>query len=80
MNLDRLRELPKPRVMPWGPERPSPEILLTREWLATNGLGGFASGTISGAVTRRYHGLLVAALPAPWAARLCGAMFRGSSF
>lgn len=36
-----------------------------REWLATNGLGGFASGTVSGSVTRRYHGLLVAALPAP---------------
>ena len=37
----------------------------TREWLVTNGLGGFSSGTISGIVTRRYHGLLVAALPAP---------------
>ena len=65
MNLDLLREIPNPRVMPWGPERPSPENLLTREWLVTNGLGGYASGTISGAVTRRYHGLLVAALPAP---------------
>lgn len=40
--------------------------LLTREWLITNGLGGYASGTISGAVTRRYHGLLIAALPAPF--------------
>ena len=30
------------------------------EWLETNGLGGFASGTVSGANTRRYHGLLVA--------------------
>ncbi|MGH7947446.1 MAG: glycogen debranching enzyme N-terminal domain-containing protein, partial [Opitutaceae bacterium] len=39
--------------------------LLHREWLITNGLGGYASGTISGAVTWRYHGLLVAALPAP---------------
>ncbi len=39
--------------------------LLRREWLLTNGLGGYASGTISGRVTRRYHGLLVAALPAP---------------
>src|SRR5881392_1309765 len=39
--------------------------LLRREWLATNGLGGYASGTISGAVTWRYHGLLIAALPAP---------------
>src|SRR3954467_10752389 len=41
------------------------EKLLTREWLVTNGLGGYASGTIGGAVTRRYHGLLIAALPAP---------------
>jgi predicted glycogen debranching enzyme len=38
---------------------------LSREWLVTNGLGGYASGTVGGAVTRRYHGLLVAALPAP---------------
>jgi predicted glycogen debranching enzyme len=35
------------------------------EWLVTNGLGGYASGTISGAATRRYHGLLIAALPPP---------------
>ena len=41
------------------------ESSVRREWLATNGLGGFASGTVSGSVTRRYHGLLVAALPAP---------------
>ena len=33
------------------------------EWLETNGLGSFASGTVSGANTRRYHGLLVASLP-----------------
>src|SRR5215467_2926793 len=36
-----------------------------REWLVTNGIGGFASGTVSGNVTRRYHGLLVAALKPP---------------
>jgi len=36
-----------------------------REWLATNGLGGFASGTVAGSLTRRYHGLLVAALKPP---------------
>src|SRR5712692_1184071 len=36
-----------------------------REWLVTNGIGGFASGTIGGITTRRYHGLLVAALKAP---------------
>ena len=34
-----------------------------REWLATNGLGGFASGTVTGVLTRRYHGLLIASLP-----------------
>src|SRR5260221_7896317 len=38
---------------------------LRREWLVTNGLGGYASGTISGVNTRRYHGLLVAALAPP---------------
>jgi predicted glycogen debranching enzyme len=36
-----------------------------REWLVTNGLGGFASGTVAGLLTRRYHGLLVASLPPP---------------
>lgn len=36
-----------------------------REWLITNGLGSFASGSISGANTRRYHGLLAAALEPP---------------
>ena len=36
-----------------------------REWLVTNGLGGFASGAVAGLLTRRYHGLLVAALTPP---------------
>lgn len=36
-----------------------------KEWLLTNGIGGFASGTISGANTRRYHGLLTAATKPP---------------
>ena len=36
-----------------------------REWLETNGIGGFASGTINGSNTRRYHGLLVAATKPP---------------
>src|ERR1700733_7797342 len=36
-----------------------------REWLVTNGLGGYASGTIAGILTRRYHGLLIAALQPP---------------
>jgi len=37
----------------------------TREWLVTNGIGGYASGTVSGILTRRYHGLLIAALKPP---------------
>jgi predicted glycogen debranching enzyme len=41
------------------------EALITREWLVTNGRGGYSSGTLAGAATRRYHGLLIAALPAP---------------
>ncbi|HYC49555.1 MAG TPA: glycogen debranching enzyme N-terminal domain-containing protein, partial [Gemmatimonadaceae bacterium] len=53
--------------------QPLPEVsvsLETREpaeleWLVTNGLGGYSSGTVSGEITRRYHGLLVAALPNP---------------
>jgi predicted glycogen debranching enzyme len=38
---------------------------LSREWIVTNGLGGYASGTIAGLNTRRFHGWLVAGLPAP---------------
>lgn len=41
------------------------EAGLGREWLETNGLGGFTCGTIAGANTRRYHGLLTAALNPP---------------
>jgi predicted glycogen debranching enzyme len=37
----------------------------SREWLVTNGIGGYASGTIAGVLTRRYHGLLLAALKPP---------------
>ncbi len=54
------------RSLKWelGDKQPR-ENLLNLEWLVTNGLGGYASGTVSGAITRRYHGLLIAALPAP---------------
>jgi predicted glycogen debranching enzyme len=41
------------------------DVAEQREWLVTNGIGGFASGTVSGNLTRRYHGLLVAALHPP---------------
>ena len=36
-----------------------------REWLVSDGLGGYASGTVAGLRTRRYHGLLVVARDAP---------------
>jgi predicted glycogen debranching enzyme len=49
------------RISPIPGEAP----LAPREWLVTNGLGGFASATIAGGITRRYHGLLIAALPPP---------------
>src|SRR5438270_8465793 len=54
------------RIMPWPePGAASADVLITREWLVTNGLGGYASGTVAGIITRRFHGYLVAALPNP---------------
>ena len=51
----------------WQSDEPNAnEALVDREWLVTNGLGGYASGTLAGMVRRRYHGLLVAALPNPF--------------
>jgi predicted glycogen debranching enzyme len=41
------------------------ESLLTREWLDVNHLGGYASSTVAGLNTRKYHGLLVAAVSPP---------------
>ncbi len=41
------------------------EAAESREWLVTNGIGGYASGTIAGSMSRRYHGLLIAALQPP---------------
>jgi predicted glycogen debranching enzyme len=52
---------------PWArTQMPELDALLTREWLVTNGLGGYAAGTLAGMPTRRYHGLLIAALPSPF--------------
>jgi predicted glycogen debranching enzyme len=56
---DLTRTITRPRDE--APLEPMPR----REWLVTNGLGGYAAGTVAGLVTRRYHGLLVASLPAP---------------
>jgi predicted glycogen debranching enzyme len=41
------------------------ETASQREWLVTNGIGGYAAGTLSGILTRSYHGYLVAALQPP---------------
>lgn len=54
------------RLIQIGWQRGDPrEALLTREWLVTNALGGYACGTIGGTNTRRFHGYLIAALRAP---------------
>src|SRR5438270_9281269 len=54
------------RKMPWpGAAATEAEPLFTREWLVTNGLGGYASGTVAGVITRGFHGYLIAALPSP---------------
>ncbi|TAJ98610.1 MAG: glycogen debranching protein [Candidatus Manganitrophaceae bacterium] len=49
-------------TFPWNREQ-DPEFLRTREWLVTNGLGGYASGTLLGIGTRRYHSHFVPNLP-----------------
>ena len=51
-------------VLRWDRDR-DPLELRRREWLITNGLGGYASGTIAGIPTRKYHGLFVPNLAAP---------------
>jgi len=56
---------PMVRRLPWPANTADWDTRLTREWLVTNGLGGYASGTVSGVATRRFHGLLIAALPSP---------------
>jgi len=63
--MDPMQKPTVLRTMKWDGTKMSAEVLLNREWIVTNGLGGYASGTVSGAITRRYHGLLIAALPAP---------------
>jgi predicted glycogen debranching enzyme len=65
MNKQLEEDRPIVRALALDAAKTSREVLLNREWIVTNGLGGYASGTISGAITRRYHGLLIAALPAP---------------
>ena len=55
-----------PSLVSFGPEECADlDAGLGREWLVTNGLGGYAFGTVAGAPTRAYHGLLVAAMTPP---------------
>ena len=61
MNLDTIV-----RRIPWDSTTGDLEELVAREWLVTNGLGGYSSGSVAGVATRRYHGVLVAALPNPF--------------
>jgi predicted glycogen debranching enzyme len=64
---EAMRIVEPTRCIRWPPpDSAEPEALVTREWLVTNGLGGYASGTVAGVITRRYHGVLIAALPAPF--------------
>src|SRR5262245_39737782 len=62
MDLVRRIDLPRDRVDETvsAGERPP-----RREWLVTNGLGGYAAGTVAGVMTRRYHRPAVAAPSAP---------------
>ncbi len=52
-----------PTRIGWRAGRDDADALLDREWLVANGLGGYATGTIGGVCTRRYHGVLIAAVP-----------------
>jgi predicted glycogen debranching enzyme len=55
-----------PGLLDWGREVAAVlPVAESREWLCTNGIGGFASGTVAGLLSRRYHGLLIAALAPP---------------
>ena len=54
------------RELEWARTEAGRQSLVGKEWLVTNGLGGYASGTVSGGLTRRYHALLVAGLAVPF--------------
>jgi predicted glycogen debranching enzyme len=54
------------RRLSWQPTDEDRQTLVWKEWLVTNGLGGYSTGTVAGSLTRRYHGMLVAALPTPF--------------
>jgi predicted glycogen debranching enzyme len=55
----------RPSVVAYTRGSSPASVLVEREWLVANGIGGYASGTISGVITRRFHGLLITALRNP---------------
>ena len=54
--------------------------VIQKEWLVTNGLGGYASSTVLGINTRKYHGLLIAALHPPGDRTVCLAKLDEEAF
>jgi len=60
-----------PQIRVSGCELSRGEELLGSEWLVTNGLGGYASSTVLGVNTRKYHGMLVAAFHPPRKRMVC---------
>jgi hypothetical protein len=63
MELVNIRN--EPSALVTSTQRYSPDELLGKEWLLTNSRGGFSSSSVIGCNTRRYHGLLIAALTPP---------------
>ena len=57
--------------MKFTKEKLNLEEAINKEWLITNGIGGFSSSSVIGANTRRYHGLLIAPLKSPAKRYLC---------
>ena len=66
MSVIELAEGELVRRVTWESTEEGRHSLNSKEWLVSNGLGGYSSGTLSGALTRRYHGMLIAALPTPF--------------
>jgi predicted glycogen debranching enzyme len=65
--MSNSRSTPLSRIIPLEPNgaKDRDKRSLESEWIITNGIGGYASGTLAGINTRRFHGWLIAALPAP---------------
>src|ERR1700722_15547124 len=65
--MNNSRSNPPTRVIRLEPDgrKDRDKRSLEKEWIVTNGIGGYASGTLAGINTRRFHGWLIAALPAP---------------